>query len=325
MKRREFISGLMGAAAWPLAAQAQQPAMPVIGFLHSASSAAYARYVAAFNRALEKMGLLEGQNMRIEYRWANDRYDQLPALAADLVRHQVAVIVAIGPPAAQVAKAATTTIPIVFAVGADPIASGLVGTLNRPGGNLTGASILINTLAPKQLEILHQVLPKTAAIGALLNPDNPNAETDAREVTEAARAPGRPLILFNARNESDIDATFGALARQNARGLVVVSDPSALTRGDQVIALSARHAIATIYPVPEQAAAGGLMSYGVSLTDSYDLLASYTRRILKGERPADLPVQQATKIELVINMRTAKALGLTIPETLLATADKVIE
>jgi len=242
VKRREFIAGLGSAAAWPVVAWAQQAVVPVIGFLHSASLAAYARYVAAFNRALEKTGLREGQNVRIEYRWANDRYDQLPALAADLVRHQVAVIVAIGPPAAQVAKAATTTIPIVFAVGADPIASGLVGTLNRPGGNLTGTSILINTLAPKQLEILHQVLPKTAAIGALLNPDNPNAETDAREVTEAARALGRPLILFNARNESDIDATFAALARQNARGLVVVSDPSALTRGDQLIALSARHA-----------------------------------------------------------------------------------
>jgi putative ABC transport system substrate-binding protein len=299
--------------------------MPVIGFLHSASSASYARYVAVFSRALEKTGLREGQNVAIEYSWANDRYDRLPALAADLVRRQVAVIVAIGPPAAQVAKAVTATIPIVFMVGADPIASGLVGTLNRPGGNLTGVTILINTLAPKQLEILHQVLPRTAPIGALLNPDNPNAETDAGSVTEAARALGRPLILLNARNESELDEAFAALARQNARGLVVVSDPSALTRGDQLIALSARHGVATIYPVPDLPAAGGLMSYGVSMTDGYDLLASYASRILKGEKPSDLPVQQATKIELVVNMRTVKALGLTIPETLLATADEVIQ
>src|SRR5262249_54583588 len=230
------VGGVGGGGRGPPAGPARHPGGPFIGFLPPASPAPYAHHVAAFKRALEKMGFHEGQNVAIEYRWANDRYDRLPALATDLVRHQVTVIVAAGgPPAAQAARAATATIPIVFVVGADPITSGLVGSLRRPGGNLTGVTMLINTLAPKQLEIMHEILPRTATIGVLLNPDNPNAQTDARDVGEAARTLGRPIILLNARNEGDIDAAFATLVQQDARGLVVVSDPSSLTRLDQLI------------------------------------------------------------------------------------------
>jgi putative tryptophan/tyrosine transport system substrate-binding protein len=328
MNRRELIAGVgagASSALWPLAARPRQRTTPVIGFLHSSSPAPYSGYLAAFKRALVKMGFHDGQNVAIEHSSANDHYDRLPALAADLAHHRVAVIVAEGWPAAQAAKAATATIPIVFLVGADPISSGLVGSLSRPAGNLTGVTTLISTLAPKQLEILHEVLPRGAPIGVLLNPDNPNAQTDARDVGEAARALGRPLIVLNARNESDIDAAFTTLLQQDARGVVVVADPFLLTHHEQLIALSARHAIATIYFMPDFPAAGGLMSYGVNMTDGHDLLGSYTGRILKGEKPSDLPVQQATKIEFVINLRTVKALGLTLPITLLGRADEVIE
>jgi putative tryptophan/tyrosine transport system substrate-binding protein len=324
MKRRDFIAGL-GAAAWPVVARAQQRTSPVIGFLCSGSLAATASYVAVFQRALEKAGLHEGQNVAIEYSWANDRYEQLPELAAYLVRRQVAVIVAVGSPAAQAAKAATATIPIAFLVSNDPAASDLVGSLSRPVGNLTGVTVLTNTLASKQLEMLHEVLPRSAPIGVFLNPDNPNTQTNARDVGDAGRALGRPLLLLYVRNESDIDAAFVALAQRYAGGLVVVSDASALTQRDRLIALSARYAIATIYPLPDFPAAGGLMSYGVNIADGHDLLGSYAGRILRGEKPTDLPVQQATKIELVINLKTAKALGLTLPITLLGRADEVIE
>jgi len=309
----------------PFTARAQQRKTPLIGFLCSGSLAPNASYVAVFQRALEKAGLHEGQNVAIEYSWANERYEQLPEMAADLIRHGAAVIVAVGTPAAQAAKTVTATIPIVFFVGADPVALDLVGSLSRPAGNLTGVTALGNTLASKQLEILHQVLPGSAPIGVFLNPDNPNAQADARDVGEAARTLERRLTLLNARNERDIDAAFATLVQRDARGLVVVADPSWRTYRDQLIALSARDAIATIYPFLDFPPAGGLMSYGVNITDGHDLIGSYAARILRGEKPADLPVQQATKIELVINLMAAKALGLTVPLTLLVRADKVIE
>jgi putative tryptophan/tyrosine transport system substrate-binding protein len=324
-KRREFIAGLGSAAAASLTARAQQRTTPVIGFLCSSSLAANASYVAVFKRALEKAGLHEGRNVAIEYSWANDHYDRLPELADNLVCHQVAVIVAVGSPAAQAAKAATATIPIVFLVASDPITSGLVGSLSRPAGNLTGVTILNNTLAPKQLEILHQVVPGAVPIGVLVNPDNPNAQTDARDVSDAARVLGRPVFILHARNEGDIAAAFATVRQRDASGLVVVADPSLLTYRDQLIDLSARHAIATIYPLPDFPAAGGLMSYSVNMTDGHDLVGGYAGRIVKGEKPADLPVQQLTRTQLAINIKTAKSLGLTIPETLKATADQIIE
>jgi putative tryptophan/tyrosine transport system substrate-binding protein len=299
----------------------------VIGWLHSASPGPFAHFVQAFRLGLKEAGFVEGQNVAIEYRWADGQYDRLPALAADLVHRGVALIAATGgPPAARAAKAVTTTIPIVFVVGADPVKLGLVAKLNRPEDNLTGVSLLINVLAPKQLEVLHEVVPKAMAIAVLVNPDNPNAGTDTREVREAARVLGRQLFVLNARNESDVDAAFANLVQQGAGGFMVVSDPIlGVDRRDQLVALAARYAMPAIYPLNIFPAAGGLMSYGSNLANAYRDSGVYTGKILKGAKPADLPVLQSTKIEFVINLKTAQALGLTIPLPLLGRADEVIE
>jgi putative ABC transport system substrate-binding protein len=324
--RRQFVSAIGGAAvAWPFAARAQQSALPVIGFLHSASPAPFANVVGAFRQGLGETGYVEGKNVAIEYRWAENQIDRLPALAADLVRQQVAVVAAGGPAAARAAKIATTTIPIVFMVGADPVESGLVASLNRPVGNLTGVGILINVLAPKQLEVLHELVPKATAVGMLVNPDSPNAEADTREVQAAARSLGHQVIVLNARTETDIDVAFATLVQRQAGGVVLISDPLIFDRRVQIIVLAARHALPTIYPPRDFAVAGGLVSYGTNLADAYRQVGVYTGRILKGEKPADLPVQLSTKVELIINLKTANALGLTVPLTLLGRADEVIE
>jgi putative ABC transport system substrate-binding protein len=326
MRRRDLLAMLGSATvAWPLAAHAEQSAMPVIGFLHSASPEPFANVLAAFRQGLAEAGYFEGKNVAIEYRWAENKIDRLPTLADDLVRQQVAVIAAGGPAAAQAAKAATTTIPIVFLVGADPVQSGLVASLNRPANNLTGVGFLVNTLAPKQLEVLHELVPKAMTVGMLVNPDGPNAEADTREVQEAARLLGHQLLVLNARTEADIDLAFAKLVQRESGGLIVIGDPLNFDRRIKIIALAARNAIPTIYPLREFATAGGLMSYGPDLTVAYRIVGVYTGRVLKGDKPADLPVQMSTKVELFINLKTASMLGLTFPLTLLGRADEVIE
>jgi putative ABC transport system substrate-binding protein len=326
MKRREFITLLGGAtAALPLAARAQQPRMPVVGFLHSGSPEQFKHIVAAFRRGLNQAGHVEGRDALIEYRWAEGFYDRLPALASDLVRRQVAVIAAGSPPAALAAKTATTTIPIVFVTGADPVKSGLVDSLGRPGGNLTGVGLLINVLAPKQLEVLRELIPKATSIAALMNPDNPNTETDVKEVSAAARALGLQLFVLNAKTESDIDTAFTTLVQKQVNGLVVISDVYFVDRRVQIVALAARHAVPTMYHLREFTTVGGLMSYGSSLIDAYRQQGVFVAQILKGAMPADLPVQQSTKVELVINLSTAKTLGLEVPMSLLMRVDDVIE
>jgi putative ABC transport system substrate-binding protein len=324
MRRREFITLLGAAAAWPFAAGAQQ-AMPVIGFLGIRAPGEDPQLLTAFRQGLTQSGYVEGQNLAIEYRWAESQYDRLPDLAAELVRRRVAVIVATAIPAALAAKAATTIIPIVFTGGVDPIEFGLVASLRRPGGNLTGVTSLTVELGPKRLELLHEAVPTATTIALLVNPTNPNAETQARDAQAAARILGLGLPVLRASTERDLDAAFATLAQLRAGGLVIGSDPFFNSRREQLAALTVRHAVPTIYGYREFAAAGGLMMYGSSLTDSYRLVGVYTGRILKGEKPADLPVQQSTKVELVINLKTAKALGLTFPLTLLGRADEVIE
>jgi putative tryptophan/tyrosine transport system substrate-binding protein len=325
--RRQFISALGGAAvAWPLTARAQQPAMPVIGFLSTGWQQSDALRLAAFRQGLNETGYVEGDHLASEYRWAEDHYDQLPALAAELVRRQATVIVAAGSPAsALAAKAVTKAIPIVFGIASDPVKLGLVASLNRPGGNVTGATSLASMIVAKQFEVLHETIAKAMVIGFLVNPNNPNAETDTREAQEATRTLGLQLRISNASTEREIDTAFTTLAQTGASGVVVIADALFNSRPDQLVALAARYALPTIYSLREFAEAGGLMSYGTSLADVYRQVGVYTGRILKGEKPAELPVVQATKVELVINFKTARTLGLTFPLTLLGRADQVIE
>jgi putative tryptophan/tyrosine transport system substrate-binding protein len=325
MKRREFISLLGGAAAWPLAASAQQPAMPVIGFL-SGTSPETAR-LRAFRQGLKDAGFIEGENVAIEYRWADDQTDRLPALAAELAQRRVAVIAAIGGiPSALAAKAATTTIPIVFLVGVDPVRLGLVSSLPRPGGNLTGINVINSELASKRLELLRALVPGAIRIGVLVDPTNASG-TDAtlRDVGAAARTMGLQIQVLNASTSLELDAAFATLVRERSAALIVGSTPFFFDRRVQLALLAARHAAPAIYQDRHHAEVGGLISYGASLGDAYRHVGVYAGRILKGAKPADLPVVQPTRFELVINVSTARMLGLTVPDALLATADEVIE
>jgi putative tryptophan/tyrosine transport system substrate-binding protein len=326
VKRREFIAGLGGAAAWPVVGRAQQRAMPVIGFLNPASPDTRPEWIAAFRQGLAEAGYVEGRNVAIEHRWARDQNDRLPAMAADLVRRQVAVIVTLGAPSVAAAKAATTTIPIVFSGSLDPIAVGFIASLARPGGNITGITTLGVELGPKRLELLHQLVPTATSIALLVDPNNPiSADVQSRDVLEAARKLGVQPHILHASNEADFESAFANLPRLRAGGLVISNSPIFVSRTEQLGALTLRHAIPSIFQFREFAAAGGLMSYGTDAADSLRLVGGYVGRILKGEKPADLPVQQTTKFELIINLSTANTLGLIVPETLLATADEVIQ
>ena len=326
MRRREFITLLGGAVAWPVTARAQQAAMPVIGFLGGGSPDAFAHVVNAFRQGLYETGFAEGQNVTIEYRWAEGQYDRLPALVADLIRQKSAVIVATGGDVGvRAAKKAATAIPIVFTSGSDPVAAGFVSSLNRPGGNVTGVSLFVSVLEGKKLELLRELVPMAAVIGFLVNPNNPRADVDTADMQAAARALGKLLLILKADGEHDFDAVFTNLAQQRVDALVVHTEPFFLSRRDHLVELAARHSIPTIYGLREFAAAGGLISYGTKLSDSYRQVGIYTGRILKGEKPADLPVMQPTKFEFVINLKAAKALGLTVPTSLLVRADEVIE
>jgi putative ABC transport system substrate-binding protein len=324
MRRRTFIAGLGSAVAWPVVGRAQERVVPVIGFLGAQSAdLEYKLFTVPFLRGLKETGYVEGQNVAVEYRYAENQLDRVPALAADLVRRRVAVIVATGTTVAVPAKAATTTIPIVFAGGGDPVALGLVASLNRPGANVTGVTNLSGELAPKQLQLLRELIPNAARFGVLTNPaelTSPIAELQA-----AARRLGLQLIVVNARTDSDLETAFATFSEQRVGAVLVIASAFYTRRTEQLAALAARDALPAVYPFREHALAGGLMSYGSSLGNAFHQVGIYAGRILKGDKPADLPVQQVTKIDLVINLKTAKALGLTIPETLLATADEVIQ
>jgi putative tryptophan/tyrosine transport system substrate-binding protein len=325
MNRREFITLLSSAAAaWPLAARAQQPAMPVVGFLNGGSPDSYSHVVAAFRRALSEAGYIEGQNVAIEYRWANDQIELLPALAVDLVSHYVAVIATSGSPSALAAKSATSTIPIVFNV-TDPVSLGLAVSLSRPGANATGVNVLAGELGPKRLGLLRELVPNAKTVAFLVNPRSPTFALQINQAREAARTLGVQLQDFNAGGQDQIDAAFAAIVQHQADALVVAADPLFNSRRHQLVALAARHAVPAIYEWREFVDAGGLMSYGTSLTDMYRQIGDYTGRILKGAKPSDLPIVQPTKFELVINLKTAKTLGLTVPNAMQLLADEVIE
>ncbi len=326
MKRRDFIGVLGGAmAAWPLAAVAQQSTPPLIGYLNSESLEANLSGLTAFRKGLSETGYVEGQNVAIEYRWAEGQADRLPALAADLVQHRVAVIATLANIAAVAAKAATATIPIVFTIGGDPVKIGLVASFNRPGGNITGVSFLSSAVMAKMLEVMHRMVPNIAVIAALVNPDNPQAEADTKDAQEAARLLGLELRVLNARTASEIDAAFAILIQRHVGALLIEGDPLFVSQVKELVVLTVRHAIPAIYQGRDFPDAGGLMSYGASRTDAMRLAGGYTGRILKGEKPADLPVQQSTKVEMIVNLRTAKTLGIQVPPTLLAQTDEVIE
>jgi putative tryptophan/tyrosine transport system substrate-binding protein len=328
MRRREFITALGGAAAWPLVVQAQQKAAgsPVIGFLSLRTSVDSPLLVTALRQGLRETGYVEGQNLTVEYRWAEGHYDRLPAMAADLLDHKVAVIITGGGNApALAAKGATSTIPVVFETGADPVETHLIASFARPGGNMTGASILVAGLNPKRLELLSKLVPEAKVIALLVNPNYSEVEAIVREVREAARDRGFQLHIQEAKTVNEIDAAFATFTQIRPGALVVANDPFFSTRREQLVTLASRHGIPTIYPFREFATAGGLISYGPDLSAAYHLLGTYTGKILAGANPADLPVQRPTELDLVINLKTAKELGLTVPPLLLSTADEVIE
>jgi ABC-type uncharacterized transport system substrate-binding protein len=326
MRRREFIAFLgSGAATWPLAARAQQGAMPVIGFLNAGSPQGYRRPLSAFHQGLSEAGYVAGRNVAIEYRWAEGQYDRLPAFVAEFVDRKVNVIAATSTPAALAAKAATVTIPIVFTTSSDPVQIGFVASMSRPEGNLTGASQLNVEVAPKRLELMHEAIPTASAVALLVNPTSPIAETVSRDLQAAATVRGLKLHVLHAGSERDFAAVFEALVRLRVGALVIGTDTLFTSQSEELAALAYRHRMPAIYQYPEFTAAGGLMSYGGTITESYRLAGGYAGRLLKGEKPADLPVKQVTKVELILNLKTAKALGLTVPLTLQARADEVIE
>jgi ABC-type uncharacterized transport system substrate-binding protein len=326
VRRRAFITLLGGAAAWPVAARAQQTAMPVVGFLGGPSAAPYERYIAAVHQGLKEAGFIEQRNVAMEYRWADGQYDRLPALAAELASRRVAVIIPIGgAPATLAAKAATSTIPIVFNLGADPIQLGLVSNLSRPGGNITGIAMMTLEVERKRLELLHELAAGSSSIAVLLNPSNDQTQAQETDAQTAARFINRQILVLKARTEDEINAAFAELARERIGALLVGADAFFNSQVTLIVVLAARHAVPTIYPFKSYVDAGGLMSYGSSLLDAYRQTGVYAGRVLKGEKPADLPIVQPTKFELVINLKIAKALGIAIPPTLLARADEVIE
>jgi len=326
MRRREFITLIGGAtAAWPFAARAQQPAMPVIGYLDGGSLGTSAHVIAAIRKGLSETGYVEGSNVAIEYRWAEGNYDRLPAMAAEVARRQVAVIVAMGTPAAYAAKAATSTVPIVFGGGIDPVQAGLVASLNRPGGNVTGVTSMNAEIETKRLGLLHDLLPQATRFAVLVNPDNPLAEIDIKDAQATAATIGGQIEILTARTNREIDDAFASLVQQRADALLIGPDVFFTNRRVQLATLAVRHGVPAIYSFREFAEAGGLMSYGTSNTDRDRQVGAYAGRILKGEKPADLPILRPTKFEFVINLQTARMLGLTVPAALLARADEVIE